>query len=599
MAFKRVRRLALCLLALCQCFLVLSAHAEALQPSVATPDYVLDTYTAYYHDTSGELTLADIRQNGSAFTAVRRSDDLNFGYTTAPTWLRTELTNTTGRTQQWMVLFEFPFLDHVTLYRVGKTASQQFESGSAMPVETRALGRRQAAFPLTLAAQEQVTLYTRVETAGSKVLSYRLMTPEAFYTRNDRATFWLASYFGVLIALGIYHLMLFCGLREQVFLHYSLFLFSFTLAILAFNGMGTLIFWNAIADEAARLVAAGFVLASAMATRFAQSFLNTCLYSPRWHRMLARWRSVCWVALVATLVLPTQPALRLMDATGLTTCLLLLACAAYGSLRRFPGARVFMLGWTLLLTGACVFVLRNQGILPANFVTLHGIQIGSALEMLLFALALASRFHQLKRQTAKAQADVMNTLKTQEAVLERQVAVRTAALERMAHHDMLTRLLNRNGLEKCAREALVRSAKTHRPLALFMLDLDRFKPINDEHGHAAGDFVLRQIANRLQHLTRPGDHCARFGGDEFIMLLENMGEPPASLNEMRTRISQAVRQPIKLPNGQQVSVGASIGTSVYRVSDHDNVDLEDLLKEADGGMYAAKPRGFDRQPGRA
>lgn len=598
MAYKRIRRLALCLIAVCHGLLMLSAYAGSLQPDSATPDYALDAYSAYFHDTSGELTLADIRRNDSAFTPVRQSADLNFGYTTAPTWLRTELTNTTGRTQRWMVMFEFPFLDRVTLYRVGKTASQRFESGSAMPVEARALGRRQAAFPLTLAAQEQITLYTRVETAGSKVLSYRLMTPEAFYTRNDRATFWLATYFGVLIALGLYHLMLFIGLREQVFLHYSLFLFSFTLAILAFNGMGTLIFWNAIADEAARLVAAGFVLAAAMATRFAQSFLNTCLYCPRWHQVLARWRFVCWVALIAIIALPIQSALRLMDAIGLITSLMLLACAAYGSLRCFPGARVFMLGWSVLLAGACVFALRNQGVLPANFVTLHGIQIGSALEMLLFALALASRFYQLKQQTEKAQAEVMTTLKTQEAVLERQVAVRTAALERMAHHDMLTRLLNRNGLEKCAREALERSAKTHRPLALFMLDLDRFKPINDEHGHAAGDFVLQQIAHRLQHLTRPGDHCARFGGDEFIMLLENMGEPPAMLNEMRARISRAVRQPVKLPNGQQVSVGVSIGSSVYRASDHDHIGLEDLLKEADGEMYATKPRGFNRQPGR-
>lgn len=598
MVYKQFRRLALCLTVLLHGLLMFSAQAALLQPNSATPSYALDTYTGYYHDASRALTLDDIRKDTSAFTPVNQPRDLNFGYTTSATWLRTELANTTSHTQQWMVVFTFPFLDHVTLHRVGKTASQSFESGSAMPVEARTLGRRQAAFPLTLAAQEQVTLYSRVETAGSKMLSYELMSPEAFYARNDRATFWLAAYFGVLIALGVYHLMLFIGLREQVFLHYALFLFSFTLAILAFNGIGTLIFWNGIAHEAARLVAIGFVLASAMATRFAQSFLNTCVYCPRWHQLLARWRNVCWVVLVATLLLPIQPALRLMDATGFTTSLLLLLCATYGSLRRFPGARVFMLGWSMLLAGACVFALRNQGILPANFITLHGIQIGSALEMLLFALALASRFYQLKQQNEKVQTEAMNTLKSQEAVLERQVAVRTAALERMAHHDMLTGVLNRNGLEKNAREALKHARKTRQPLALFMLDLDRFKPINDEHGHAAGDFVLKKIASRLQHLTRHGDHCARFGGDEFIMLLENMGETPAALNEMRARISHAVRQPVKLPNGQQVSVGVSIGSSVYHVSNHDTANLEDLLKEADGSMYAAKPRNFNEQPDR-
>ncbi|MDN6180040.1 MAG: sensor domain-containing diguanylate cyclase [Halomonas subglaciescola] len=587
-------------LALCLLLIVFSlpALADPLNLYAGEPGYQLDSHTAYYHDSGGTLTLADIRQKTAAFTAVSAPEDLNFGYTASPTWLRTELANATGRTQRWMVVFAFPLIDRVTLYRVGKTASQRLESGSAMPVETRALGRRQMAFPLTLAAQEQITLYTRVETAGSKVLNYRLMTPEAFYTQNDQATFWLATYFGVLMALGLYHLMLFIGLKEQVFLHYALFLFSFTLAVLAFNGMGTLIFWNALANETARLVAAGFVLAAAMATRFAQSFLNTCLYCPRWHQALGRWRGACWIALIATLVLPTQPALRLMDACGLTTALLLLACATYTSWRRFPGAYAFMLGWSVLLAGAGVFALRNLGVLPANFVTLHGIQIGSALEMLLFALALASRFYQLKQQTEQAQAKVVTTLKSQEAVLERQVAVRTAALERMAHHDMLTGLLNRNGLEKCAQEALAHSARTQRPVALFMLDLDRFKPVNDEHGHAAGDFVLKQVANRLQHLTRPGDYCARFGGDEFIMLLENMDDTPAMLNEMHARISHAVRQPISLPESQQVSVGVSIGASVYCAVSGQHTSLEELLKKADGDMYAAKPRYLDGQLGR-
>ena len=101
-----------------------------------------------------------------------------------------------------------------------------------------------------------------------------------------------------------------------------------------------------------------------------------------------------------------------------------------------PRGRFFLLG-------AAVFALRNMSVLPANFVTLHGIQIGSAIEMLLLSFALAARFNKLKWQKERAQANTVAMLKKQEAALEAKVAARTQALEQLANHDMLTGLLNR------------------------------------------------------------------------------------------------------------------------------------------------------------
>lgn len=240
-----------------------------------------------------------------------------------------------------------------------------------------------------------------------------------------------------------------------------------------------------------------------------------------------------------------------------------------------------------------MFALRNLSILPANFLTLHGIQIGSAIEMLLLSFALAARFNKLKWQKERAQAETVAMLKKQEAVLEAKVAARTQALEKLANHDMLTGLLNRNGLTRCAEAALEHCRKTHTPLALVMCDLDCFKPINDQYGHEVGDFVLQQIAKRLVHVARGSDHCARFGGDEFILLLEGITDQTA-LEEMRNRIEQTVRSPIKLPDGTLVSVGVSIGICI---SYADNDTLASLLREADSQMYAAKSRQTTRYYG--
>ncbi|CAM0555605.1 hypothetical protein EHLJMEHL_00763 [Vreelandella titanicae] len=575
------------LLLLAVCFMPWAQANTLLSASPSQASYSLAPYNEFWHADEQSVTLNDLLGQPRTFTPTHQAQDLNFGYTRGDVWLRTQVRNDSSEPQRWIVEFEYPFLDYVTLYTLRQQLRDVQQSGSAVPVEQRALAHRQAVFPLELAAFETVTLYTHVAASGSKMLNYNLLTPEVFYTQNDRHNFWLATYFGMLLAMGLYNLLLFFGLKERIFLHYSLFVAGFGLAILAFNGIGTLMFWSFLGENTSRLVALGFTFASTMATLFAQSFLNTETYCPRWHQVLNTFRSYCWLAVIASLLLPIPAALHLMDVTGFMAALLLLICGSYCSLRRIPSARLFVFAWSLFLLGTGVFALRNLSILPANFITLHGVQIGSALEMLLLSFALASRFNKLKRQKERAQAAMLAALKKQEAMLEQKVTARTKALEHLANCDMLTGLLNRHGLARCAAEALERNRQNGHRLALLMLDLDRFKPINDCYGHEAGDFVLQQIAKRIAHMARTGDHCARFGGDEFIIIMENI-EPHDTLENIQARIDEAIRSPIKLPCGERVSVSVSIGVSTCQGTE--GATLESLLREADSHMYAVKSR---------
>lgn len=566
----------------------LASWAQANTILLASPNqesYPLASNSVFWHASEQNVTLNELLVQPPVFEPSSHAEDLNLGYTQHDVWLRTQVRNDSSEAQRWMVQFEYPFLDHVTLYTLRQTSIEAQQSGSALPVDQRALAHRQAVFPIEMAAQETITLYTHVAASGSKMLNYNLMTPEAFYAQNDRHNFWLATYFGILLALGLYNLMLFFGLKERVFLYYSLFTLGFTVAILTFNGTGTLMFWSALGDNTSRLVAIGFTFASTMATLFTQSFLNTKGYTPRWHRVLSYFRIYCSLALIATLLLPIQPALRLMDVTGFMAALLMLICGIYCVTQRVPSSRLFVVAWSLFLVGACVFALRNLGILPANFITLHGIQIGSALEMLLLSFALAARFNKLKRQKERAQADMVMTLKKQETVLEQKVAARTKALEHLANYDVLTGLLNRHGLARSAEGALERTRQHNHRLALLMLDLDRFKPINDDYGHEAGDFVLQKVAKRISNLARKRDHCARFGGDEFIIIMENIGHDD-TLATIEARIGEAIHSPIELPCGKRVSVSVGISTC----QGAECATLESLLREADSQMYAVKSR---------
>jgi diguanylate cyclase (GGDEF)-like protein/PAS domain S-box-containing protein len=161
-----------------------------------------------------------------------------------------------------------------------------------------------------------------------------------------------------------------------------------------------------------------------------------------------------------------------------------------------------------------------------------------------------------------------------------------AELERHANYDTLTGLANRNLLFDRIRQATVHSERSGRAMAVILLDLDRFKLINDSFGHVFGDEILRQVAGRLKECVRRDDTVARLGGDEFVVMLSDMArEDDASA--VARKILDAISQPVSTADRELV-VTTSIGIAVYP---RDGADPEALLKNADAAMYRAKERG--------
>ena len=181
-----------------------------------------------------------------------------------------------------------------------------------------------------------------------------------------------------------------------------------------------------------------------------------------------------------------------------------------------------------------------------------------------------------------------------------------------AVRDWLTGLANRSLLTECLIQSWER-ARRHGPRgALFFIDLNDFKLVNDEHGHAAGDRVLREVALRLQDTVRSSDLVGRIGGDEFAMIIEGV-ESRNDVSVLADKIAEAIEQPIEL-RGHQVNVGASIGVAFFPDREchfgdritlpsipanglhaHGEVDHESvrrLLERADAAMYTAKRKAL-------
>jgi diguanylate cyclase (GGDEF)-like protein/PAS domain S-box-containing protein len=172
-------------------------------------------------------------------------------------------------------------------------------------------------------------------------------------------------------------------------------------------------------------------------------------------------------------------------------------------------------------------------------------------------------------------------------ITERKLA--EGRIRHLAHHDDLTGLPNRSLLRERLEEAIGAAAGNGGAVGLAFIDLDGFKLVNDALGHNAGDALLKVVGARMARCLGAGDTLARFGGDEFVILLPALAGEPASITPLLERVRQAVTEPV-LVEGQEVQVSCSIGVTFYP---RDGVDANVMMMHADVAMYRAKELGND------
>lgn len=156
----------------------------------------------------------------------------------------------------------------------------------------------------------------------------------------------------------------------------------------------------------------------------------------------------------------------------------------------------------------------------------------------------------------------------------------------LAQYDQLTGLVNHTLFRDRLIHAMARSKRLQQPMGLMLLDLDRFKAVNDTLGHDAGDQLLKVVADRLHECVREVDTVARMGGDEFTIILEGLSNEE-DLVVVARRITRSLSEPFNIQE-RQTSIGVSIGITIYPTDDH---EIDDLLRHADAAMYRAKQRG--------
>ena len=188
-------------------------------------------------------------------------------------------------------------------------------------------------------------------------------------------------------------------------------------------------------------------------------------------------------------------------------------------------------------------------------------------------------------ETNELMARVSAALRTK--WLQDELRARNAELDRVSRIDMLTNIYNRRHLDEHLRQVISAARRHDRTVGVLIVDIDHFKDVNDEHGHLAGDAVLREVAARLQQAMRTEDALGRWGGEEFLAVLTDT--PPEGVRVMAERLRQVVAAaPFTLDDGSQIRVTVSVGHT------NGTEDAEVLVHRADDALYVAKAEGRNR-----
>jgi diguanylate cyclase (GGDEF)-like protein len=389
---------------------------------------------------------------------------------------------------------------------------------------------------------------------------------------------------------------------------YIAFVASMALGQLGLTGFGAQFLWPQWAWWTSMTNPLSMGACCFFAAIFTRGFLSTASNFPRLDKSIIFVAVISVVIIFSALFLSYRFTAWLTN-TAIIICVISLFTAALYSLSQgHYGARYFLLAWTVLLLSVIVLALRNLGVLPSNIFTANAVLIGSALEMLLLSFALADRINLVRWEKEAAQAQALATeqsmvevLRQSEHLLETRVTERTLALEaantrlkenqqllnELAHHDTLTGLANRLLFIDRLSLAIERAKRSNSVFALLMIDLNGFKEINDSYGHTTGDTVLIAVAQRLSAVVRASDTVARFGGDEFVIILESL----ANINNITMIMDKfvtAMNDPVALKSGEQVNIGISIGVAFYP---QHGPDAERLINYADKAMYESKKTG--------
>ncbi len=542
-----------------------AAAADPPIPAGLPHDDPIGRYASYLKEADGRLTLdqAVAAYDRGAFSASR-GRVLNFGIGSEPVWIRFRVANETTAPLPRRLSIETAWLDEVDVYfRHGGKTVADYHVGDRKAFALRPVDSRYYEFDHAFAPGVG-EVYVRVQTPDPMVMPIYLMSPEQAQARETEQQYSYGFLYGFLFALLAYNVMLYAGLRDPRYILYALYLAMFLLMNISYTGHGFQWIWPTHTGWAQWSNPILMVLFGASGLMFALRFLDTRKHFPRVRKAVLGYLGVTGVLLLLAVLFNRQyDALLIAFTFVFPFTAIMLAMGAMAVRTGQKAARYFLLAAFSAMVGAAVTTLSVWGFIPLNIWTFRAVDIGMLLDATLLALALTYQFRVGQEEKLRA--------------------------EQLAMVDPLTGVNNRRAFYDITAPIWNIATRHNHNLSVVLLDIDNFKRINDVHGHACGDELLIATANVLKKTARDQDVIARWGGEEFILLLPETNLPEAVA--LAERLRGAIAGMRLNHEGAEIAVTASFGVA-QRGTQHR--DLDAVISTTDDYLYQAKGLGRNR-----
>ncbi len=503
-------------------------------------------------DPGGVLDFDSVRTSTNFRPAPEKGT--NFGFTNSTWWVRFTLTNPDPGDRHVILREDYPLIDHLDVWAPRHDGTwSHTATGDRTVFSTREFSHRDFLFDLEVPAASERTFYVRAASGGPVDLSISIYGPHALISALSGEQLAYGAYYGGFVVLVLYNFFIFLIVRDRAFIFYLLYAASYGLYFAIHNGLAFEFLWPNSPGWGNQALLVMLSLSLIFGMQFTRTFLDTRNFARRLDTLAVVSQVLAALGLVASFFMPYSRLILPVAVLTVIVTSLIMTLGTLGLIKGYKPARYFMIAWGMLLVGVMAYMLKVFGILPHSMLTQNGFQLGSLVEMVLLSLALASRVRELQRQS------------------------RT---------DTLTRVPNRRFFDEVSANEFERARRSNSPLALLVVDIDHFKQFNDQHGHARGDEVLRQVAERLSNGVRRGDHVCRFGGEEFALIL------PATNGAEAALVAESLRAVVAESTSSDTPITISIG--VASTLDHDFANVDELFQAADRALYDAKDDGRNR-----
>jgi diguanylate cyclase len=528
-------------------------------------------------ETDKVLSAQDALAAASRFERPKK-DYSTLGVQQRAVWLRVPLASDASvASSPWIFEIDYPPLQQVDVYLFDSAGLVQTGNlGSLRPYENRPLASRTHALPLTLKSAQHYELLVRIETKGAIILPLSLKRTNVFHQSALSEQMLQGLLIGIALCLLLYSIFQSVFLRQLFFLKYALLVTGSVGTSLLQMGIGAQYLWTNnpwveqhMAGLASLAAVAGTFLFLEEALREPNEADEKPFFYSSIYSLVMKGGALCAAFLAIAFALDIFD-LRILSVVmailGPTPTLLSLPKFIQRVRRNDAVGYYLILAWTVYMIGAGLLTALVRGQIPVNFWTLHSFQFAATFDLLAFMYVLSARTRDVRLAAYRASKE-------------------RDAMRSLANTDPLTGLANRRGLNEALAATLMRSGE-EAFVAIYVIDVDGFKPVNDRFGHDTGDKLLIAIGQRLTDNMRKRDVVSRVGGDEFIIVASGLRREQQA-QELGANLLGVFNEPIDIAQ-EKVHIGLTIG---YAIVPLDAKDAATAIKLADAAMYAGKQVG--------